>query len=212
MSKRKWATIMGATALSTALLAPSATHAEVGGTVTKVAPVSAQVDEENDEQTSQTIIRNGKVETVDVTKSDEDKALEEALDDENVAKESTTNKTTNDATKTDTKQDTSSNKNASEKQPNEADNTLHFSKTNDKIEVYGGKWSAKSFADVYTSLQEQGIDLNNLENGEYYIIEWGDTLSTISDVTRVPVLKLAKDNNIANVDKIYAGTKILIKK
>ena len=209
---------MGATALSTALLAPNTTHAEVGGTVTKVAPISAQVDEDNEDQTSQTVIRNGKIETVDVTKSDEDKALEKALDDEtstNNSTDQTTTPTTDDATKSDAKQNTtepSSTEKASEKQTVGAGNTIHFSKTNDKIEVYSENWSAKSFADVYTSLQEQGVDLNNLENGEYYIIEWGDTLNTISDVTRVPVLKLAKDNNIINIDKIYAGTKILIKK
>lgn len=205
---------MGATALSTALLAPNTTHAEVGGTVTKVAPISAQVDEDNEDQTSQTVIRNGKVETVDVTKSDEDKALEKALDEETSTNDST-NQTTDDTTKSDAKQNTTeppSTEKTSEKQTTGAGNTIHFSKTNDKIEVYSENWSAKSFADVYTSLQEQGVDLNNLENGEYYIIEWGDTLNTISDVTRVPVLKLAKDNNIINIDKIYAGTKILIKK
>lgn len=213
MNTRTWSTVLSVTALSATLLAPSITHAEVGGTVTKVAPISIQTDENDSaEQTTQTIIRDGKVETVDVTPTDEDLALDEAL--KNDVATATNDDTANkEESKADAKTTSSNNKKSDSGQSKgESDDMIHFTKTNDKIEVHGKSWSAKSVSDVYETLKEQGVNLNNLENGEYYIIDWGDTLQAISDATNVPVVKLAKDNGIRNIDKIYAGTKILIKK
>lgn len=46
-------------------------------------------------------------------------------------------------------------------------------------------------------------------NGKEYTIVWGDTLSGISQATNITVQKLADMNNIANVDLIYAGNKLV---
>ncbi|MEB8416423.1 LysM peptidoglycan-binding domain-containing protein [Enterococcus casseliflavus] len=46
-------------------------------------------------------------------------------------------------------------------------------------------------------------------NGKEYTIVWGDTLSGISQATNITVQKLADMNQIANVDLIYAGNKLV---
>ena len=45
-----------------------------------------------------------------------------------------------------------------------------------------------------------------------YVIKKGDTLGEIAKKFSTTVSKLAKDNNIKNVNKIYAGKKLIIKK
>lgn len=44
-----------------------------------------------------------------------------------------------------------------------------------------------------------------------YIVKKGDTLSKIAKDYKTTVDKLAKDNNIKNVNLIYVGQKIIIK-
>lgn len=46
-------------------------------------------------------------------------------------------------------------------------------------------------------------------NGKEYTIVWGDTMWGISQATNLTVQKLADMNNIANVDLIYAGNKLV---
>lgn len=46
-------------------------------------------------------------------------------------------------------------------------------------------------------------------NGKEYTIVWGDTLSGISQATNITVQKLVDMNQIANVDLIYAGNKLV---
>ncbi|HIB1918126.1 TPA: MucBP domain-containing protein [Enterococcus faecium] len=46
-------------------------------------------------------------------------------------------------------------------------------------------------------------------NGKEYTIVYGDTLSGISQATNITVQKLADTNEIANIDLIYAGNKLV---
>lgn len=45
--------------------------------------------------------------------------------------------------------------------------------------------------------------------GNEYIIQWGDTLSTISVATDISINRLAEINQIANIDLIYASNKLV---
>ena len=47
-------------------------------------------------------------------------------------------------------------------------------------------------------------------NGQQYVIQWGDTLWGISQATGISVEKLAYDNNIQNIDLIYAGDVLIL--
>lgn len=45
--------------------------------------------------------------------------------------------------------------------------------------------------------------------GNEYVIQWGDTLSAISVATYISINRLAKINQITNVDLIYEGNKLV---
>lgn len=49
----------------------------------------------------------------------------------------------------------------------------------------------------------------DLEEGNNYTIRWGDTLSMISQVVNESVSAIAKRNNIANSNLIYAGSQLV---
>lgn len=70
-------------------------------------------------------------------------------------------------------------------------------------------WVANTPSQIGNNMQAQGINVNNL-NGVRYIIQWGDTLSGISAETGISVQKLAYDNNIQNVNLIYAGDVLIL--
>lgn len=70
-------------------------------------------------------------------------------------------------------------------------------------------WVANTPDQISNNMSSQHIDLNNL-NGTRYIIQWGDTLSGISAATGISVQKLAYDNNIQNVNLIYAGDVLIL--
>lgn len=70
-------------------------------------------------------------------------------------------------------------------------------------------WVANSPAKISQNMQSQHIDVNNL-NGTRYVIQWGDTLSGISAATGIPVQKIAYDNNIHNINLIYAGDVLIL--
>lgn len=73
-------------------------------------------------------------------------------------------------------------------------------------------WSANSKEQVYTQLSQQGIDVGQLSNGKYYIVQWGDTLSAISEATNIEVHKIASDNAIQNIDLIFEGQSLFLRK
>lgn len=70
-------------------------------------------------------------------------------------------------------------------------------------------WIANTPQQVSNNMAMQHIDLNNL-NGTRYIIQWGDTLSSISAATGISVAKLCYDNNIQNANLIYAGDVLIL--
>lgn len=70
-------------------------------------------------------------------------------------------------------------------------------------------WVANTPEQISDNMQKQNIDVNNL-NGTKYVVQWGDTLSQISEVTNISVAKLAYDNNITNVDLIYVGQVLIL--
>lgn len=70
-------------------------------------------------------------------------------------------------------------------------------------------WVANSSEQIGNNINSQHIDVNNL-NGAKYVIQWGDTLSGISAATGISVSKLAYDNQISNIDLIYAGDVLIL--
>lgn len=70
-------------------------------------------------------------------------------------------------------------------------------------------WVANTPDQIGNNMQAQGINVNDL-HGARYIIQWGDTLSGISAETGISVQKLAYDNNIQNVNLIYAGDVLIL--
>ncbi|MGT2650588.1 LysM peptidoglycan-binding domain-containing protein [Streptococcus troglodytae] len=70
-------------------------------------------------------------------------------------------------------------------------------------------WVASTPEQINHNILSQNINVNHL-NGERYIIQWGDTLWGISQATGISIQKLAYDNNITNVDLIYAGDILIL--
>ncbi|MFD1485432.1 LysM peptidoglycan-binding domain-containing protein [Lacticaseibacillus baoqingensis] len=70
-------------------------------------------------------------------------------------------------------------------------------------------WVANSSTQIKTNIAAQHIDVNSL-SGTRYVIQWGDTLSGISQATGISVAKLAYDNHIQNIDLIYAGDVLIL--
>ena len=65
------------------------------------------------------------------------------------------------------------------------------------------QWRRRSLDEVLANVQEI---LSNSE--EVYIIQWGDTLSTIAEATGIATSDLAQINQISNPDYIIAGAEI----
>lgn len=70
-------------------------------------------------------------------------------------------------------------------------------------------WIANTPQQVSNNMAMQHIDVNNL-NGVRYVIQWGDTLSSISAATGISVPKLCYDNHIMNANLIYAGNVLIL--
>ena len=70
-------------------------------------------------------------------------------------------------------------------------------------------WSASTPEQITNKVTTQNINPKQL-NGQQYVIQWGDTLWGISQATGISVEKLAYDNNIQNIDLIYAGDVLIL--
>lgn len=70
-------------------------------------------------------------------------------------------------------------------------------------------WVANTPSQISSNISSQHINVNDL-NGDTYVIQWGDTLSGISAATGISIAKLAYDNNISNVNLIYAGDTLIL--
>lgn len=70
-------------------------------------------------------------------------------------------------------------------------------------------WIANTPEQISANMSRQNINLGDL-NGTRYVVQWGDTLSQVSAVTHISVVKLAYDNQIKNIDLIYVGQVLIL--
>lgn len=64
---------------------------------------------------------------------------------------------------------------------------------------------------ISNNLTTQNINPQQLD-GQQYVIQWGDTLWGISQATGISIEKLAYDNNIQNIDLIFADDVLILKR
>ena len=72
-------------------------------------------------------------------------------------------------------------------------------------------WIASTPEQITNNLTTQNINPQQLD-GQQYVIQWGDTLWGISQATGISIEKLAYDNNIQNIDLIFAGDVLILKR
>ena len=72
-------------------------------------------------------------------------------------------------------------------------------------------WIASTPEQITNNLTSQNINPQQLD-GQQYVIQWGDTLWGISQATGISIEKLAYDNNIQNIDLIFAGDVLILKR
>ena len=72
-------------------------------------------------------------------------------------------------------------------------------------------WIASTPEQITNNLTTQNINPQQLD-GQQYVIQWGDTLGGISQATGISIEKLAYDNNIQNIDLIFAGDVLILKR
>ena len=72
-------------------------------------------------------------------------------------------------------------------------------------------WIASTPEQITNNLTTQNINPQQLD-GQQYVIQWGDTLWGISKATGISIEKLAYDNNIQNIDLIFAGDVLILKR
>ncbi|MFQ9489255.1 MAG: LysM peptidoglycan-binding domain-containing protein [Streptococcus salivarius] len=72
-------------------------------------------------------------------------------------------------------------------------------------------WIASTPEQITNNLTTQNINPQQLD-GQKYVIQWGDTLWGISQATGISIEKLAYDNNIQNIDLIFAGDVLILKR
>ena len=72
-------------------------------------------------------------------------------------------------------------------------------------------WIASTPEQITNNLTTQNISPQQLD-GQQYVIQWGDTLWGISQATGISIEKLAYDNNIQNIDLIFAGDVLILKR
>ena len=72
-------------------------------------------------------------------------------------------------------------------------------------------WIASTPEQITNNLTTQNINPQQLD-GQQYVIQWGDTLWGNSQATGISIEKLAYDNNIQNIDLIFAGDVLILKR
>lgn len=80
---------------------------------------------------------------------------------------------------------------------------------------YGnGEERKKSLGDLYPEVQKRVNEIlkGNTEKQEIYIVKKGDCLCNIAKKFKTTVNKIATDNEITNIDLIYVGQKLIIKR
>ena len=86
-------------------------------------------------------------------------------------------------------------------------------------EVIAGKYGngeerKQKLGNLYSEVQKRVNEIlrENSEKQEIYIVKKGDCLSNIAKDFKTTVNKIAEDNGITNIDLIYAGQKLIIKR
>lgn len=101
------------------------------------------------------------------------------------------------------------------------ENSVDNSKSIEELakEVIAGKYGngeerKQKLGDLYNEVQKRvnEILIGNTQKEEIYIIKKGDCLCNIAKKFNTTVEKIAHDNNITNVDLIYVGQKLIIKR
>lgn len=80
---------------------------------------------------------------------------------------------------------------------------------------YGnGEERKQKLGDLYTEVQKRVNEIlrGNTEKQEIYIVKKGDCLCNIAKKFKTTVNKIATDNGITNIDLIYVGQKLIIKR
>lgn len=80
---------------------------------------------------------------------------------------------------------------------------------------YGkGEERKQKLGNLYNEVQKRVNEIlgGNSEKQEIYIVKKGDCLSSIAKEFKTTVNKIAEDNGITNVDLIYTGQKLIIKR
>ena len=101
------------------------------------------------------------------------------------------------------------------------ENSVDNSKSIEELakEVIAGKYGngeerKQKLGDLYNEVQKRvnEILIGNTQKEEIYIVKKGDCLCNIAKKFKTTVNKIAKDNNITNVDLIYVGQKLIIRR
>lgn len=86
-------------------------------------------------------------------------------------------------------------------------------------EVIAGKYGngeerKQKLGNLYSEVQKRVNEIlrENSEKQEIYIVKKGDCLSNIAKKFKTTVNKIAEDNGITNIDLIYVGQKLIIKR
>ena len=84
------------------------------------------------------------------------------------------------------------------------------------IKAAGYATSSKYVNNVYNVVVKNNLFkydfVDNTEKIDYYIVQRGDNLSKIAKKYNISVEKIAKDNNIKNINLIYVNQKLVIKR
>lgn len=101
------------------------------------------------------------------------------------------------------------------------ENSVDNSKSIEELakEVIAGKYGngeerKQKLGNLYNEVQKRVNEIlrGNTQKEEIYIVKKGDCLCNIAKKFNTTVEKIAKDNNITNVDLIYVGQKLIIKR
>lgn len=103
----------------------------------------------------------------------------------------------------------------------DVENSVDNSKSIEELtkEVIAGKYGngeerKQKLGNLYNEVQKRVNEIlrGNTQKEEIYIVKKGDCLCNIAKKFNTTVEKIAKDNNITNVDLIYVGQKLIIRR
>ena len=103
----------------------------------------------------------------------------------------------------------------------DVENSVDNSKSIEELakEVIAGKYGngeerKQKLGNLYNEVQKRVNEIlrGNTQKEEIYIVKKGDCLCNIAKKFNTTVEKIAHDNNITNVDLIYVGQKLIIRR